>query len=105
MSIKKHRHLHPQKDDTGDDGNSRSPVRNTSALTLIRNAGYVRPEPQAADKGRGSLRAHSQGKVNDGDDHSPAPAMVRRPYLKPAFQCDIVFSRRLMPPDTKPVIA
>jgi len=85
--------------------NSRSPVRNTSALTLIRNAGYVRPEPQAADKGRGSLRAHSQGQVNDGDDHSPAPAMVRRPYLKPAFQCDIVFSRRLMPPDTKPVIA
>ncbi|HOU64552.1 MAG TPA: hypothetical protein PK861_00790 [Thermomonas sp.] len=51
MSIKKHRHLHPQQDDAGDDGNSRSPVRNTSALTLIRNAGYIRPEPQAGDKG------------------------------------------------------
>lgn len=96
MAIKKHKNLQPEPADAGDAANSRSMPRNVGAWKLIHNAAYLAPEPQASENGRGSLRTQSKGEVNGDVDHSPKPVIVRRPYLKPAFHCDIVFSRRLM---------
>lgn len=98
MAMKKHRNLQPESnaDDAGN--TSCSTPRSTGALKLIRNPAYHQPEPHAGGGGRGSLSMYSEGKVNDGEARSRTSDIVRRPYLKPAFRCDAVFSRALVQP-------
>lgn len=100
MAMKKHRNLQTESD-AGDAGDACSTPRGTGALKLIRNPAYHQPQPHAGGGGRGSLSMHSEGKVNDGEARSRTSDIVRRPYLKPAFRCDIVFSRALMRPVEK----
>lgn len=100
MGMKKHKNLQPESD-AGDAGDACSTPRSTGALKLIRNPAYHQPEPHAGGEGRGSLSTHSEGEVNAGDVQSRTSEIVRRPYLKPAFRCDIVFSRALMRPMEK----
>ncbi len=64
-----------------------------------RNApGYDQPAPNASFRPSGSLPARSPGTANDRRCHPGTSAAVRSPYVKPAFECDIVFSRALMRP-------
>lgn len=75
-----------------------------AGIEVIRNCVHLARPPQTRGEGNGSSPANSQGDMKDGDHHPPTTAMGRRPYLKPAFQYDIVFSKRLMRPTTKPVV-
>jgi len=73
-------------------------AQDSRRLKVIRNHAYDPTASAAGGKGGRSLPAGSQGEVNGGESHSQTTASVRRPYLKPAFQCDIVFSKALMQP-------
>lgn len=97
MAINHYRNRH-QNPLENDPSTPRSYTDEGRRLKVIRNRAYDPTAPAAGDKGARSLPAGSQGEVNGGDCHSQTAAPVRRPYLKPAFQCDIVFSKALMQP-------
>ena len=95
MAINHYRNRH-QNPLENDPSTPRSNTDKGRRLKVIRNHAYDPPAPAADDKGGRSLPAESQGEVNGAENHSRTAASVRRPYLKPAFQHEVVFSRVLM---------
>lgn len=105
MVMNKHEPLHPLPAEAAENGTFRSTSLAAGSLKLIRNTARIQPKSQASDGGNGSSSTHSQSSENDGDHYSHPFSTARRPYLKPTLERDTIFSRRLMQPVTKHVIA
>jgi hypothetical protein len=96
MAIHHHKNRHHEPRDTNQASNTRAIACSDRHLKVIRASGDQPRAADTSDKRGGALPARSKGKVNDQGFHSGTRTSLRRLYVKPAFECQIVFSRVLM---------
>ena len=96
MAIKQHKNRNQEPGDNGEAQIPHSNARGGTHLQVIRNPGFNPAVSEPGEKRGGILPANSQGHVNAGTRHSQSEVAPRRPYVKPAFQHEVVFTTALM---------
>ena len=96
MAIKQHKNRNQEPGDNAEAQIPHSNARGGTHLQVIRNPGFNPAVSEPGEKRGGILPANSQGKVNAGPRHSQEEIAPRRPYVKPAFLHEVVFTTVLM---------
>ena len=96
MAIKQHKNRNQEPGDNGEAQIPRSNAHGGTHLQVIGNPGFNPAVSAPGEKRGGILPANSQGHVNAGTRHSQSEVAPRRPYVKPAFQHEVVFTTALM---------
>ena len=96
MAIRQHKNRNQEPGDKDVSPIAPSNTHGGTHLQVIRNPGFNPAVSAPGEKRGGILPANSQGHVNAGTRHSQSEVAPRRPYVKPAFQHEVVFTTALM---------
>ena len=96
MAIRQHKNRNQEPGNKDVSPIAPSNTHGGTHLQVIRNPGFNPAVSAPGEKRGGILPANSQGKVNAGPRHSRKEIAPRRPYVKPAFLHEVVFTTVLM---------